>query len=107
MEFDASRNRTLTAEPFAAHSTKAHLSALADTLEKAGMRARIIDRSTGPDVMRCWNPQVMCTSLEVTCQQHPERDELAFFMGGEVLAAADRPEDAAAILTERLQGCGP
>lgn len=85
--------------------TREQLLILAELLEgSSGMRTRIVDQVTGPHLLRCWNPRVMGNSLQVTCQRHPRADGLAFVIDGEVIAAADNPEDIVTMLTERLGG---
>jgi hypothetical protein len=43
------------------------------------VRARIVDRSTGPDVMRCWSPQVIRKSDSRTHSlQITRRDRIVF-----------------------------
>lgn len=112
MSLDTPRRMDLHTEPLHNPATRAvrHLVVLADTIERMSrMRARI-DDSRGPakklDVLRCWNPVVQRAALEVTCEPNTgewPREALAFWLDSEVLAPADRPEDAVKILVERLE----
>ncbi|MEU6039626.1 hypothetical protein ABZ801_29900 [Actinomadura sp. NPDC047616] len=76
------------------------LLALAGALDDVGMRARIIDYTLRPALLRCWDPAQMGPTLLVVCVRTAEtgrRWQFRFHPSGELLGDAEDvmdPDDA-------------
>ena len=84
------------------------LLALAGALDDVGLRARIVEYTLRPSLLRCWDPAQMGLTLAVTCEHNliagvfkyqgdEPRWQFRHHPGGEVFADAEdvaEPDDA-------------
>ncbi|MFI6516924.1 hypothetical protein ACIBF1_15305 [Spirillospora sp. NPDC050679] len=103
MDFDVPRvfDRAPLLPAEKARSTRrTKLLALAGALDDIGLRARIVEYTLRPSLLRCWDPAQMGLTLTVTCERSQgdePRWQFRHHPGGEVFADAEdvaEPDDA-------------
>lgn len=59
---------------------RTRLLALAGGLDDIGLRARLVENILKPSVLRCWDPDVMGRTVNVTCERSPQDGRWTYWL---------------------------